>query len=467
MMRIVDQQLAQIPLEAASRDLGAQRIEQLPVAEPFRRIAAVHPGFQSRLKERKPARIGAGVLLARQEFALVQHGLDVLVVKPLARQLLKRLAHDAAAFRRLLLRRVADLEKRGRLLDALRADLDILAEPLLQKRLLERRLVRAGQHLRQDGERHLPLTLVEPPDHPAVHEDVLLRGVPFDLIRHRGLVRRRLLDRDLRTHLHPVIVLQEAVKPRQHGGHIHLAVEKDAGVGGMVVARMERLVRLERQIGDVRRIAAGFVGVAVVREEKLHRLPERDGVRIRECPLHLRIDHAVQGETVLLVELVVPALLIERHPVLDGERMQHGVHVHVHQVEEVSVVARGDGIDGLVRIGHRVQEGRQRTLQEFDERLLDGVLLRAAEDGMLQDVRHARAVLRHGLERDRKGLVLVVALQPREFGAVLLVGHAPEASGHLGKFGDGLDGEVVDCVVWFHCVGCCGARKSRERGDMV
>ena len=198
---------------------------------------------------------------------------------------------------------------------------------------------------------------------------------------------------------------------------------------------MERLVLVERKLGDVVGVAAGLVRVAAVGEEKLHRLPERHGIGIGEDTLHLGVDDAVADEPALVVELVVPAFLVERHSVLDGERMEHCVHIDVDQVQKIRAVAGRDGIDCLVRIGHRVQERRERALQQVHERLLDGVLPRTAQHRVLHDVRDASFVFRNRLERDGECLVVIIALQPDELCAVLFVRHAPKAARHLGEFG--------------------------------
>ena len=231
----------------------------------------------------------------------------------------------------------------------------------------------------------------------------------------------------------------------------------------MIKTRMERLVLGERQFGDVVWIAAGFMRIATIGEEKFHRLPKCHGIRIREHALHLRIDNAVANEFSVSVEFVVPSLLIQRHRILHGKRMQHSVHVHVNEIQEVGVIARCHWIDGLVRIRHRVQERCERTLEQIDKRFLYGIFLRSAQDGMLHDMRDTRIVLGNGFERHCESFILVFALEPDEFSPVLLVCHTPKTTRNLGKFGCGLYGKVVNRVVQFHCMYHCCARDSCER----
>ena len=88
--------------------------------------------------------------------------------------------------------------------------------------------------------------------------------------------------------------------------------------------------------------------------------------------------------------------------------MQHGVHIHIHQVVEILVIAAGYRITGLVRIGKCIQKCVQRTLRKLHKRILRRELIRTAEHGMLGYMRHARIVCGCGPERDTEYLVLIL-----------------------------------------------------------
>ena len=56
-------------------------------------------------------------------------------------------------------------------------------------------------------------------------------------------------------------------------------------------------------------------------------------------------------------------------------------------------VGRGHRVAGAIGVGESVQEGVQGPLDELNKWLFDGVLARAAQDAVLEDVRDALAVL--------------------------------------------------------------------------
>ena len=112
------------------------------------------------------------------------------------------------------------------------------------------------------------------------------------------------------------------------------------------------------QLRDHVRVPAGLLAVAVVRIQKLLDIPVQNALRGGINPLHLIVHHPVDGQGgVLILHLVVPSLLEEDLFLLVDVGVEHRVHIHVHQVLEILLVAAGHGIHGLVRIGHGVQEG--------------------------------------------------------------------------------------------------------------
>lgn len=109
------------------------------------------------------------------------------------------------------------------------------------------------------------------------------------------------------------------------------------------------------------------------------------------------------------VQLVVPALLLKNGGLgIDG-RVEHRVQVHVHQVVQVLLVGGGNGVDGLVGVGHGVEERLHGALDQIDKRLLDGELGRSAQHRVLKNMEHAGGIGRRRLKANGKGLVFVVA----------------------------------------------------------
>ena len=113
----------------------------------------------------------------------------------------------------------------------------------------------------------------------------------------------------------------------------------------------------------------------------------------------------------------MPALLAENlFPGVDiGSKDR--IHIHVHKVLEVPVVAACHGIYGLVRIGHGVEEGVQRTLCQLYEGILCGKKLGAAEHRMLHDMGNSGGIRRRRPEAYVKHLVFIIVLKEEDPGA--------------------------------------------------
>ena len=210
------------------------------------------------------------------------------------------------------------------------------------------------------------------------------------------------------------------IEPRELLLHIHIAVQDDVGIGRMIVARMERAELVEAKLRDHRRITAGLVRVAGIREEGVHDVALEHRLRVREDTLHLVVDDAVIAKRILLVHhLIVPALLLEDTRILDAVRMEHRVEVDIHQMLEVLLVAGGNRIHGLIRIRHRVQEGVEGALCKLHKRILQRKLRRSAQHGVLRDVGHAGAVLRRGAKGDTEDLIVIRVLHGKDAGTAL------------------------------------------------
>ena len=164
--------------------------------------------------------------------------------------------------------------------------------------------------------------------------------------------------------------------------------------------------------------------------------------------------------------------------------MQHGVHIDVHEVEQVLLVGGGHRVHGLVGEGQGVEERLHRGLEQVDEGLLDRVAVAAAEHRVLEDVEDAGVVGRRRLEGDGEGHVLVVVGKPHERRARDAVSHDVGGALNLRDLFRALDDKAVQlgaggeveaglggCLGhgWglLPCKRCmaCKYRRSRARGE--
>ena len=81
----------------------------------------------------------------------------------------------------------------------------------------------------------------------------------------------------------------------------------------------------------------------------------QDTLRGGEHAFHLVVYNAVVGDLIFrTLELIVPAFLHEDLLLFSDIRMEDGVHIYVHKVLEIRLIAARDRVHGLVRVGHRV-----------------------------------------------------------------------------------------------------------------
>ena len=191
------------------------------------------------------------------------------------------------------------------------------------------------------------------------------------------------------------------------------------------------------------RVAAGIPAVAVVREEDIQRFLVNLLVHIAHGALHLVEHNALVQRRAVFVQLNVPAFLIEDVRVLQDARREHRVQIHFRQVQEILLVAAGDGVNRLVGEGHRVQERVHAALEQFDKRLTDGVLGAAAEDGMLQNVEYTGRILRQGLKHDAERLVVLAVIHPSQLRASLFVVHFHQLTAQLLAFAHAVNAKAV------------------------
>jgi hypothetical protein len=115
------------------------------------------------------------------------------------------------------------------------------------------------------------------------------------------------------------------------------------------------------------------------------------------------------------LEFVVPAFLLE--DVRSEPGIKHRIEIHIHEIVKILNILAGDRVTRLVRIGHGVQECLERTLEKLYERFPHRVFAGAAQNGMFQDVSHARGIPRRRSKGDPEHLVLIVIDERQEFGS--------------------------------------------------
>ena len=416
LVRIIQEILPQDPLVRPVVQPRLRLRKQLLVAKVLeRRIVVVEPQADRVEADHQALREAAGVALAGRKLDSVQAGAQRVAVQALVREALERLAHHAQKI--VLLSRVRAFRGQREIVllqVLLHSAVDVRGDTRVQERLPQRGSRGLHERVLQDVERELQVRVAAVAAQEAHGQAALL--VLVLLVRDRDLHldlahrRERLLRSDLRVRFDRIVIREIlAVQPGQPLFHIAVSVQEDIAVRGMIITLMEREEILVSQRGNLIGVAAGLVGVGIVREQCLLHPALDHLVGVRERALHLVIDDAVDLQlAVRILQLIVPALLAEDLLLAVDVRMQDRVHVDVHKVREIAVVAACDGIDGLIRIGHRVQERVQRAFRELDERILRGELPRAAQHRVFQNVGQARAVRGRGAESDGEDLVFVV-----------------------------------------------------------
>ena len=292
------------------------------------------------------------------------------------------------------------------------AHINVRPQLLFQQGGFQGRLVVAQQGVQQDLHTQLALPIRERAGVPRQRALCLVRlglfGVVGDVQPHTGLLvlYRQPGAADTLGHMAQILLIEEG----QLLGHVHLTVEGDAAVVRTVMTAVDPDILLIGQRRDGGRVASGDEAVGRVREHRPAQGVLQLGVRRRQCALHLVVDDAAHRA----VLVPVPALLLEHAPVHHRQRAEHRVEVDVHQVLEIRLVGRCEGVDRLVREGHGIQEGGHAALEQLQKRRLHRVFLAARQHRVLEDVEHAGIVGGKGAESDAEGLVVVVVLHQQD-----------------------------------------------------
>ena len=472
---VLQHQLAQQVLKIAAVQLASQLLVHRAVLECQRRgVVIVEPGAQ-RVARNGHAVGDAVVALAQIVFVAADDGFQALARNAVLAQVAAGvLEHATQLARHAGLRVLQHDELVG--LQALGRGVahHVAAQAGGQNGLLNRCLVGAQQCLKQDIRRDRALAVERAAQHKAqAHQGVLGCSGHLDVLvlaghgrlhaqrigRQRGRV---LAGGNGRVHaaargarLRQIALVQKG----QRAVHVQVAVERDVGVGRIVVARVRVQELLVGERGNCARVATALVRIGGVGIER-----GADGVvqhahGVGQRALHLVEHYAViaqcalaqaRGAVVALalgalrqVQLVVPALLLKNGGLgIDG-RVEHRVQVHVHKVVQVLLVGGGNGVDGLVGVGHGVEERLHGALDQVDKRLLDGKLGRSAQHRVLKNMEHAGGIGRRRLKANGKGLVFVVARQVQQASARGDVAQHVGVRVELGHGLAALDGKAV------------------------
>ena len=389
-------------------------VEHVHISE--RGFFIVQPGLKHIRRDVKTARIAAVIRLAEMEFADVQSGENGFLVEALFDLLFQGVPNDFPETVEIFF--VCVLRDDGEAVFdhmGVVAAVHILADTGFEQRLLERRAV----VVQKNGGKNAPRTAVEhvkvrSAEYGIGEKRFSVHGIVFpDRIRLRHAAWSRFAEARLRRDLggrgdrvkRGEIVLVHPFEPLVH---IAVPVKEDIGVRGMIMRAVEFEIILVAQLGDDFRIAAGIDAVGGVGQEAVvHFIPDRTVGRGHRA-LHFGINDAVDFQFVLRIfKLVMPSFLHEDLAVAVNVRIEDRVHIDVHEVFKILVVAGSDGIESLVRVSHRVEEGIEGTFRELHERIAGREILRAAENGMLNDVRYARGILRRSAERGAEQLIFV------------------------------------------------------------
>ena len=118
---------------------------------------------------------------------------------------------------------------------------------------------------------------------------------------------------------------------------------------------IKREVILVGKLYDLLRVSSGFHTVTCIREHRCVDIAVQNALRGGKHAFHLVVYNTVVGDLIFrTLKLVVPALLHENLFFFSDIRMEDRVHVYVHKVLEIGLIAACNRINRLIRVGHSV-----------------------------------------------------------------------------------------------------------------
>ena len=157
------------------------------------------------------------------------------------------------------------------------------------------------------------------------------------------------------------------------------------------------------------RVSTGLYRIRIIREQRVQNHAVKHTFRRRECSLHLIVYNTTDRQfSIRIIQFITPTFLTECLVMLIDIRIKYRIHIDMHQVLEILIIAACHRIYRLVRISHRIQKCIQRTLHKLNKRILHREFFRSTQNGMFHNVWNSCAVCRWCTESNRKHLVLVI-----------------------------------------------------------
>ena len=94
--------------------------------------------------------------------------------------------------------------------------------------------------------------------------------------------------------------------------------------------------------------------------------------------------------------------------------MKHSVHIDVDEVVQIFEVGTGYGVDGFIGVGHRIQKGIERSLEQFIKGAFDGKMFRTTQHRVFEDVGHTVGIGGQCAKRNAEAFVFVVVMDRYE-----------------------------------------------------
>ena len=106
--------------------------------------------------------------------------------------------------------------------------------------------------------------------------------------------------------------------------------------------------------------------------------------------------------------MIVPAFLTENLFFFINIGMKNGIHIDIHQVCKIFVIAACNRIHGLIRIGHRIQKGIERTFYQLHKRIFGRKLFASTQRTVFQNMCYPGAVYRRCTKCNMKYFIIVI-----------------------------------------------------------
>ena len=117
----------------------------------------------------------------------------------------------------------------------------------------------------------------------------------------------------------------------------------------------------------------------------------------------------------------MPALLHKDLRVVVDVWMKNSIHINIHQVFKILIVAACHRINRFLRVSHGVQKGVHGTFDKFYKRILERIFVRTAKHGMFNDMRYTGRVLWRCAKSNVEHLIVIIILDQTDMCPTFLV----------------------------------------------